>query len=436
MSILDFLILYEHKQRELENSCLLKCELEKRGYSVKIDFFTSLSALMSKPKVLILPHLYDDFQVNFLIKNRSRKNLSVVDLQYEQILEGSEENLKHHIPSEHAKNAYHIAWGDDQEKKYLKYNIPKDNIKKTGCISMDLNHPAFLKTFLTREDLSEKYNISKNKKWIMFFANFTLSSWTKERCAEFGRFCGFEDLYLKKQKYMIETQNVLIEWITKFMDNNDDYVFIYRPHPSEQVIDSVKKLSEKYPNFIINNDYSIRQWISVADLFYTYYSTSLCDVYFQNKYCGIVRPVDVPENITAEIMDGAQYIRTYDDFLYSIKNYQDMPFPIKKEKVEYYYGNFDDGKAFERVADVCVEALKNSRNYYNYDIKKESYTERIKTFVAYCCLSLSKYISIFSILNNFSNNKHIAKNAILSKKELYKVPNEIRRMCKKFNKII
>ena len=27
----DFLMIYEHKVRELENLCLLKCELEKRG---------------------------------------------------------------------------------------------------------------------------------------------------------------------------------------------------------------------------------------------------------------------------------------------------------------------------------------------------------------------------------------------------------------------
>ena len=32
----DFLIIYEHKVRELENMCLIKYELERRGYTVEI----------------------------------------------------------------------------------------------------------------------------------------------------------------------------------------------------------------------------------------------------------------------------------------------------------------------------------------------------------------------------------------------------------------
>ena len=32
----DFLMIYEHKVRELENLCLIKYELERRGYKVVI----------------------------------------------------------------------------------------------------------------------------------------------------------------------------------------------------------------------------------------------------------------------------------------------------------------------------------------------------------------------------------------------------------------
>ncbi len=32
---LDYLFIYEHKMREFENLCLLKAELENRGYSVE-----------------------------------------------------------------------------------------------------------------------------------------------------------------------------------------------------------------------------------------------------------------------------------------------------------------------------------------------------------------------------------------------------------------
>ena len=33
----DFLLMYEHKVRELDNLCLLKYELDKRGYKTKMN---------------------------------------------------------------------------------------------------------------------------------------------------------------------------------------------------------------------------------------------------------------------------------------------------------------------------------------------------------------------------------------------------------------
>ena len=35
--MIDFLLLYENKGREIESLCLLKLELEHRGYSVVIE---------------------------------------------------------------------------------------------------------------------------------------------------------------------------------------------------------------------------------------------------------------------------------------------------------------------------------------------------------------------------------------------------------------
>ena len=45
MTELDFLFIYEHKVRELENLCLIKYELDKRGYKTKIIFMKKSAAL-------------------------------------------------------------------------------------------------------------------------------------------------------------------------------------------------------------------------------------------------------------------------------------------------------------------------------------------------------------------------------------------------------
>ena len=51
--MIDFLIIYEHEQRELENVTLLGAELERRGYSVcfeKVPFINSYLKLKRKHK--------------------------------------------------------------------------------------------------------------------------------------------------------------------------------------------------------------------------------------------------------------------------------------------------------------------------------------------------------------------------------------------------
>lgn len=36
---IDFLFIYEHKVGELENLCLMKCELDHRGYKTKNSIY-------------------------------------------------------------------------------------------------------------------------------------------------------------------------------------------------------------------------------------------------------------------------------------------------------------------------------------------------------------------------------------------------------------
>ena len=118
--MIDFLILYEHKARELENICLLKIELENRGYSVEILNIHEIKRLRylfwKKPKVLITFALYDDQDfyghVNSIVGNINK----VVNLQWEQVL--SEKAIENGLynPKGKAALAVHLSWG----KKIMK----------------------------------------------------------------------------------------------------------------------------------------------------------------------------------------------------------------------------------------------------------------------------------------------------------------------------
>ena len=69
---LDFLILYEHVSREYESICLLKYELERRGYTADIRQLLDTKKLKyftwRKPKVLVASAMYDDKTMNSFLR--------------------------------------------------------------------------------------------------------------------------------------------------------------------------------------------------------------------------------------------------------------------------------------------------------------------------------------------------------------------------------
>ena len=107
--MIDVLILFEHKNRELENACLIATELERRGFSTRIECIYSLRRYFVKARILIVPHLYNDDQVVMFCKNIWLSNTIVIDMQYEQVLRASQHNGIHN-PSGQAINANHLAW--------------------------------------------------------------------------------------------------------------------------------------------------------------------------------------------------------------------------------------------------------------------------------------------------------------------------------------
>ena len=90
MEKLDFLFIYEHKVRELENLCLMKYELDRRGYKTKILYVEDEEALKAvKPfyyaKVAVLMACYGNHTLEWQTKDCVRFD-KVIDLQWENIV--------------------------------------------------------------------------------------------------------------------------------------------------------------------------------------------------------------------------------------------------------------------------------------------------------------------------------------------------------------
>lgn len=96
MKQLDFLFIYEHKVRELENLCLMKYELDRRGYKTEIIYINDAENALSpkilyKTKVLCTMACYHNKTLRWHVKDFIEFE-KIIDLQWENIVYPKDEH--------------------------------------------------------------------------------------------------------------------------------------------------------------------------------------------------------------------------------------------------------------------------------------------------------------------------------------------------------
>lgn len=434
--MIDFLILYEHKARELENDCLIKAELEKRGYKVdlinayeykKIKYF-----LYYKPKVILVPFLYDNKDISNIIHSRVGNIRKIVNLQWEQVLSKKWEDIGFHIPKEDSIYATHISWGKANLLRLKKAGV--NNAVLTGPIQMDFLRDNFKTYYKTKDQIINEYKFDKNKRIVLYISSFTLTNMTKNEIK------GIEDRVYSSvndlKNIMTISKQDTLNWIIKLLNEKKDITFVYRPHPNEKADQSLISLQKKYNNFKVIDNYSVKQWILVSDKIFTWISTSIVEVFFANKNCSILRPVNINENLDAEININAKLTNSYEQMIEFLDN-DSKSFPIKYNIIQNYY-SFDELPSYIRISNLLEKVLKMKKYDIKNNLHKIHYFEVIKNVI------MDEIIIKFDLVNKSSNiNNMELKNRINSIRSEYRkfdkemvAQKEIKRIVSKIREII
>lgn len=356
---MECIIVYDIPQRELQNAYALKAELEKRGHDA---YICRLSKIMKgnldfNPDVVLFPYLYGTYIVNTFLSKFKNKIPRIVNLQYEQILSKKREEIGTHNPTGTAVDAMHLCWGVETRERLVKNKVPKENAPVVGCINIDMDLERFESMYRTKKEIGQKFNIDSNKKWVLFISSFTNN--TDEI------FFGKENTEVF-QNIIQQSRKDILGWIEKYIQD-DDCEFIYRPHPGEKMDKVLSNLVEKYKNFHVEKEDSVRSWIKVCDKINTWISTSIVDAYYMKKDCSILRPVYIPKDFDIVIMTEADCITKYEDFYkYNKNNDLDYVFPVDKEVLARYYDVDENKYAYERICDLLEHIVDNNINMNLY----------------------------------------------------------------------
>lgn len=366
----DFLMIYEHKVRELENLCLLKCELEKRGYTVKIIHIEDEEALNAvKPiyyaKVVVLMACYRDRTLEWHTKDYVVFD-KVIDMQWENIVYPKDEKAASVFKnySGIGKEVVRVSWGEANRRRLLETaHMKPSNIKVVGHVGMDFLRDSLSGYYLNREGLFKEYQIPTDKKVILFaspfYADNLPESYIVDMCDRFGE--DWRDYYA----FMMKSETKILEWMKELCKAHDDIVVIYRPHPGH-IGEHMKEVAKQCSNFRVISDKSIKQWILTCDIIYTGNSSVIVEAFFANKMCYLLFPYEVTKGFELQLISEGDRITTYEEFVASTKA-ENKKFPITREKINDIYLVDEKVPSFIKFADMAEEVFEKPE----YNLTKE-----------------------------------------------------------------
>ena len=378
MEEIDFMFIYEHKVRELENICLLKYELDRRGYKTKIVHIEDADALKAiRPiyhaKVVVTMACYQNSSIEWHTKNFVKFD-KIIDMQWENIVYPKDEKdvnaFKNYTGV--AKDVVRVSWGTMNQKRMLEVVCmdPKKD-KLVGHVGMDYLRPEFRGYYPSKEELFSKHNLPLDNTTCLFISPYFSDDYPekdlKNMCEWFGE--GWGDYY---RDCMNPSKKTILEWVEKICSERSDITFIYRPHPGEDT-PSAMALAEKLPNFHVIGENSVRQWILVCDKIYTGNSSTFVEAFFAKKMCYLTFPVPVPDDYELAFIKDADKIVDFEDFKLSTDVNDNRRFPVSEQLIDEVYSIDWDKPSFLKWADMAEEVIADDYYLLTKEQLKEYY---------------------------------------------------------------
>lgn len=365
MKQLDFLFIYEHKVRELENLCLMKYELDRRGYKTEIIYINDAENALSpkilyKTKVLCTMACYHNKTLRWHVKDFIEFE-KIIDLQWENIVYPKDEHRVGAYKNYRGigKDVVRVSWGKQNETRLLEtVQMDPEKVKVIGHVGMDFLRYPLSRYYISRKELFDKYGIEQGKKVILFaspyYGDNLSQQYIDDMCNRFG------DNWVDYYHFMCESQKIVLKWFEQLCTENKDTIIIFRPHPGHPSL-MADTMAEKYENFKVIGSESVKQWIVSCDKVFTGNSSVVVEAFFAKKDCQLLFPLETTDGFELKLIEDSTKIRTYSEFEKAVGE-NNNPFPTPRESIEEIYLVDWKEPSYIKFANMAEEVLNS--NYY------------------------------------------------------------------------
>lgn len=306
-------------------------------------------------EVCIISAGYNSATIKYFA-DHSYRFKKIINLQWEQFM--TEEKAFVHDTQwffkEDAHNIFHISWGEWNVNRLVDFcGLPKKHVLCCGHVGLDFYRPELREAIIPKEQLFSKYGLDKFDKVGLFISSFTLINLPEKQLK------GISDArnISEQLPLSVKSQKVILDWFTKYLTDNKNHAIIYRPHPAEKSNPALKELCSKYDNFFVFGEESIKHWINSCDLIYTWFSTSLGEVWASQKSCYILRPYEWTPGEDIVFYKNMSLVTDYSGFAHSFNN-NSYHFPIANDTMNHFY-SFNKSPSYKLVSDSAESVYKN-----------------------------------------------------------------------------
>lgn len=272
--MMQVIVFFEHKVRELAAIRKLRDELERRGhevniYSIAFEWYDAYKrAKRSGVDVLLVPWCYRAEQFwRFSPFYEINPNMKMINLHHEQITPRLTECVL--MPRDEIARIYpyHFCWTDYFKQGLINTGVPKESAFVVGNLRL---WPVCTDETM-RQEFAQSYGLDAKKKWILYAESRRIDDISISKIRyDFHELADVTDAecdrYFDRWK---ESLNKTINQIRALPDSFfERYELIYRPHPGSTIDFDIGR----HPKIIFER--TISDWLKCVDAFCTWQSTS------------------------------------------------------------------------------------------------------------------------------------------------------------------
>ena len=366
----DFLFIYETRNREIDSICLLGAYLEEKGY--RVGYINTWDSMYHRhPEyrtgTALLSACYGDGEYAFFT-GHALKFEKVVNLQWEQVIMNGVAFSKGKTDWDYSGEALrtrHVSWGENN-RDYLhdKFGIDYAMTRVCGYLPLDFYREELRGATAERDALFSRFGLDPKRKTLLFISSFAEAGKPVSEAAVVD-----DDEQESRENILLQetSQQILLDWFRQLIRDEEGIQVVYRPHPAEANNPAVLRCAREVPDFHVIQQESIRNLIMNCDILCNWQSTSMIELYTAGKKALILRPKEIPFKRAMPIFEEGHFtaVKTYGELLAGVRE-EHPAFPVEEDRLLRFY-SVTDRPAYERVGQYLIDTLQDP-DYRSRDI--------------------------------------------------------------------